>query len=140
MSLVVDASVASKWFLQESDSAMARSILSAGLPLVGPDLVIAEVTNVAWLKHRVGDVTRAHAEQMVASVARLFDSLVSCQELCTRAYEIDAEINHPAYDSFHLALAEKLTCRFVTADGRVLTAIRGRPWAAATVRLSDFRP
>jgi predicted nucleic acid-binding protein len=140
MSVVVDASVASKWFLQESDSAMARSILAAGLPLVGPDLVIAEVTNVAWLKHRIGDVTRVHAEQMVASVAQLFDSLVACQELCTRAYAIAAEITHPAYDCFYLALAERLGCRFVTADSRLLAAVRARAWAATTVRLADFRP
>ena len=43
--LVVDSSVALKWFLKEHDADQAELVLSAGGELLAPDLVLAEVAN-----------------------------------------------------------------------------------------------
>ena len=49
MTLVVDANVAIKWFVEESRSDAARAVLASGEPLVAPDLVVPEVCNAATL-------------------------------------------------------------------------------------------
>ena len=47
MTLVVDASVAIKWFVEESRSDAARAVLTSGESLVAPDLVVPEACNAA---------------------------------------------------------------------------------------------
>ena len=44
--IVIDASVAVKWFLPEQDSDAARAILHFGHDLLAPDLLYAEVGSV----------------------------------------------------------------------------------------------
>jgi predicted nucleic acid-binding protein len=49
VSLIVDASVALKWFLsEEPHGGEALAILRDVAPLIAPDLLIAEVCNAAW--------------------------------------------------------------------------------------------
>ena len=54
--VVVDSSVAIKWFVVEPYSVEAHAILEeyqAGtLTLLAPDLLYAEVGNIVWKKHR----------------------------------------------------------------------------------------
>ncbi len=45
--VVVDASVALKWFVDEAGSNQARLLLIRDLSLVAPDLIVAEVCNAA---------------------------------------------------------------------------------------------
>jgi predicted nucleic acid-binding protein len=53
LTLIIDASVALKWYLSdEPHAAEARAILEAGEPLIAPDIVIAEVCN--WRGAQVG--------------------------------------------------------------------------------------
>jgi predicted nucleic acid-binding protein len=48
--LVVDASVAVKWYVPELDSQRAHLILAGGHRLIAPDLLLAEVGNAdEWL-------------------------------------------------------------------------------------------
>jgi hypothetical protein len=49
-SLVIDASVAIKWFLPEEHSISAIRLLEAGHELLAPDLIFAECGNVLWNK------------------------------------------------------------------------------------------
>ena len=61
MSLVVDASVAFKWFLSEEPHASrALTVLEAGTPLIAPDFLIAEVCNAAWRSARLGRISQLH--------------------------------------------------------------------------------
>jgi predicted nucleic acid-binding protein len=55
VSLVIDASVALKWFLtNEADADIALAIVRDGELLMAPDIVIAEVCNAAWKSARLG--------------------------------------------------------------------------------------
>jgi predicted nucleic acid-binding protein len=47
MILVVDASVACKWFVEEDGSQAAEALLDSGSTLLAPDLLVPEVCNVA---------------------------------------------------------------------------------------------
>jgi len=52
VTLVIDASVACKWFIAEPQSDSAEALLAGGEVLIAPDLIVPEVCNVAWLKLR----------------------------------------------------------------------------------------
>ena len=61
MTVVVDASVATKWFIEESGRERALEVLD--MPLRhAPDLIIADIANVAWKKSilRVGGAVFRH--------------------------------------------------------------------------------
>jgi predicted nucleic acid-binding protein len=71
--LVVDASVAPKWFLlDEPHASQAVAVLQAGAPLIAPDLVIAEVCNVAWRSARVGRISRAQLSEIAVRSPPIF--------------------------------------------------------------------
>ena len=46
--LVVDASIAVKWYVPEANSTQAAAILESGAELLAPDLLVAEVGKVLW--------------------------------------------------------------------------------------------
>ena len=50
--VVVDASVAIKWFVPEVHAETARCLLREGMTLLAPDLIWAEVANALWRKWR----------------------------------------------------------------------------------------
>lgn len=138
MTLVVDASVAAKWFVEEEEgSAEAARLLRRGEGLVAPDLVVPEVCNVAWRKLRAGEMTTGQARAAVEGVAQLFDDLVPAARLAPRSFAIARELDHPVYDCFYLALAETQDARFVTADRRLIARFAETPWARRLASLYD---
>ena len=47
MKLVVDASVAIKWMIEEQDSALADRLLDGAHDFLAPELIVAEVISAA---------------------------------------------------------------------------------------------
>jgi predicted nucleic acid-binding protein len=144
VTLVIDASVACKWFVSEPQSDQAEELLAGDEPLIAPDLIVPEVCNVAWLKLRRCEITFDQASAMVDGLPELLDEVVSPGQLAARALAIANALAHPAYDCFYLALAELRDTRLVTADRRPPTADRrpqavgqlaGTHWARLVVSL-----
>ena len=52
MTLVVDASVALKWVIEEDDSDGRASAAAFGEPLTAPDFLATECANVLWARAR----------------------------------------------------------------------------------------
>lgn len=139
MTLVVDASVAFKWFLSgESDGDLALGILRDGDLLVAPDLVIAEVCNAAWKSARLGRITPVQVREIATALPRYFDKLVASALLATRAVEISEQLDHPVYDSLYLALAEAEQARVVTADSHLAGKVRRTQWKNRVAHLPDI--
>ncbi len=138
MSLVVDASIACKWFIDEEGAARARNILLGNRNLLAPDLVIAEVCNAIWKNVSAGRISSDHATAAMDELPRLFDSLIPCNQLGARALAIAASLDHPVYDCFYLALAELNDARVVTADARLLGRLAGTSWAQRVVGVDDL--
>ena len=127
MNLIVDASVAIKWGIEEAGSPAAHALLSRP-GLIAPDLVIAEIANTLWKKEQRGELTAAHRPVAFAASTRSFDEFTPCGPLATRALELAAALRHPAYDCFYLALAEARGGTFVTADARLLRVLHQGGW------------
>jgi predicted nucleic acid-binding protein len=137
VTLVVDASVACKWFLAETDADHAEALLAGGSLLLAPDLIVAEVCNVACLKLRRREIAADQAAAIVDGLPDLLDELVPSAQLAPRAFAIASALSHSAYDCFYLALAELRGMRLVTADQRLVGRLAKTPWAPLVTSLGD---
>lgn len=131
---VVDASVAVKWLVAESLSDEASSLLDAGLTLLAPALLFAEAANALWAMHRRGDVDR---DELAGAVDLLRTAPVttprSMRQLAASATRLSADLGHPVYDCFYLALAIHEQHPVVTADTRFWEKIRDHPYLSDRV-------
>jgi predicted nucleic acid-binding protein len=119
MALIVDASVAIKWFIDEPGSEAARRLWRDEPELLAPDLVVAEVCNAAWRKVRLGQCDPAQAKEIAARLRHGMLALRPTVPLASRAIELALDLDHPVYECFYLALAEGEKARLVTADRRL---------------------
>lgn len=135
--IVVDASVAFKWFKDEEGSEAARELLLEH-GLSAPEIVIAEVLNAAWRAARIGAIEHEQLPAVARELPRCFSSLAPLVPLAARATEMARALDHPVYDCFYLALAERSDATLVTADGRLLARLQGTPWHAMTRALDEL--
>ena len=109
-----------KWVADEPLSDRARAIYLAD-DCMAPALIIAEVGNAMWKKQRRGIVT-AQQTQDAMRVLPQHLRLVDLETLAPRAAAIAGELDHPIYDCFNLALAERERWPLVSADQKLLAA------------------
>ena len=135
--LVVDASVAAKWVLNEPDSPAARRLFTRGT-LLAPDLLWAELGSLLWRRHRQGEFSAPEAREMMIDLRTLPVRSHALFPLLPLALEIGMAISHSVYDCIYLALADREDCRFVTADRRLRNAVGSGPWAPAVISLAEL--
>jgi predicted nucleic acid-binding protein len=125
--IVVDSSVAIKWFVVELYSVEAHYILEeyqAGtLTLLAPDLLYAEVGNIVWKKHRFQGLAAEDAEEVLAAFRLVTFMATSCVALLEEAYRLAVTHQRTVYDAMYLALSLRENCRWVTADERIVNAL-----------------
>ncbi len=117
----VDASVAVKWVIPEDHSASALQLLDeaieAGVQMVAPPHIIAEVTNAIFKRLRSGELDRDGALLRAASFAGIPLQLVHPQGLMEWAIGLSDDFSWDTpYDAMYLAVGELLDCRVWTAD------------------------
>ena len=126
---VVDASVAVKWLVEEDHSDEATSLIDSGSRLVAPALLFAEATNALWAIHQRGEMS---ADDMAEAVDTLRAAPVALPtpmpDLAPAASRLGADLGHPVYDCFYLALAIQTQYPVVTADKRFHDKVRGHPY------------
>jgi len=117
--VVVDASVAIKWFVPEELSGDARRWLTAEYELLAPDLLWAEVGNVLWKKHRRRELEARTAVRLLRDFGRIPLQLHGAGRWTGAALELALRHGITVYDGLYLALAAGHACRLVTADRRL---------------------
>ena len=127
--LVVDASVAAKWFLPEPDAAAAVALLDGRHHLAAPDLIRAEVGNTLWKLNARGLLSADEAVEMVEHFMSMPVEVYDSASLLAAALEIAIATRRTVYDSLYLALAVELDARVVTADVRWVHAMTGNPFS-----------
>ena len=119
-SVVVDSSVAIKWFVQQPCSNEAHLVLdqyrSGSLQLLVPDLLYAEYGNIVWKKHRLQGLVAADATAIIPALQTLPLSITVTSSLPTDAYHLAAAHQRTVYDMMNVALSVREQCRLVTAD------------------------
>ena len=118
MNLVIDASVAIKWFAPESLSREAERLLDGGDALFAPDFLLVECDNIIWKKVRLGELARSDGDVDLGALRSGPIDFVGTRSLVERALQLAHDIDHPLYDCLDLAAAEAVDVTVVTADRR----------------------
>lgn len=120
MTLVIDASVATKWVLPEIGAERAARLRESGEDCIAPSLLVAEIGSAVWKYARRGELTAAQAISAIELATALMTRLVPLNDLATRAVEFAIRLDHPIYDCFYLALAAREDVALITADRKLL--------------------
>jgi predicted nucleic acid-binding protein len=119
--IVVDASIAAKWYLNEPGSAEAATLLTSAAVLIAPTLIRVEVNGAILRRYREGKLSLERAKEacdlwdadLVSGALRL----VPDDDLIVPARDIAFQIRHAIQDCLYLAAAvETGSARLVTAD------------------------
>jgi len=134
---VIDASVAAKWLFDEPESELADLLLSRGDLLLAPDLLHAEIGNVVWKRLDRGELdprkTAAILDELLGVPVKLFPVSGFIRE----AVHIAHRYRRTFYDASYLALAIQESCALITADLRLLNALRNTPMGDHVRPLSE---
>jgi predicted nucleic acid-binding protein len=127
--IVVDSSVVIKWFVVEPHSTEARRLLdeyqNGAIELLAPDLLHAEVGNIAWKKHRFQGMAAPDAQLIVDGFRGLKFTLTSTADLLDDAFRLAVAHQRTVYDMMYVALGLRNNCRIATADEKLVNALSG---------------
>lgn len=126
--VVVDASLAVKWLVEEEDSDKAHAVLQSwvaqDITRIAPYLMPFEVANVLHRRVLRGELSVGDSTRIIA---RLLESRLELHQppgLHVRALQLASQLNQSAaYDAHYLALAESVGCELWTADARFYRAV-----------------
>lgn len=133
---VVDASVAVKWVIEETES--TRALALKGSRLYAPDLWVAECANVLWKKAARNEISAGEAEAAALALEAADVELIATRPLLARAVGLATRLGHAAYDCLYLLAAADLGVPLVTADTRLAMLARRKEAPAAVIALSDL--
>jgi predicted nucleic acid-binding protein len=124
--LVVDASVAAKWFNVEELSDKAANVKDAhvkgDIDLAAPIHLLYEVGNSIWRNKQLSDNDACDA---ISSIIRLDIQLFEpTVQRAQRAMEIARQVETSFYDAVYLQVAEEMKVPILTADQKQIRAGR----------------
>jgi predicted nucleic acid-binding protein len=120
VTIVVDASVALKWVLDEDDSQAAAALREE--ELIAPALWLLEAANALWRRARTGELTNGEAAERLAELSNAPVATVGIEPYLASALDLASAIGHPVYDCLYLAVAIHHKTQLVTADRRFAAA------------------
>ena len=139
-SLVVDASVAIKWYLPEIHADAAIRCLDEKYNLLVPDLFLAEFGSILWKKCRIGEITHTEALTIFSALGRVPINNYRLEELILPAFELATRMDRTIYDSIYLALAVSRKCKLLTADRKFYNAVSASPYSENIHWVEDDLP
>ncbi len=133
MKLVIDASVALKWILDEPDKEAALSLINEDL--CAPSFWMIEAADVLWRRARRLEITAQEARYGLSTLHDAPVRTVPDAGLLNPAFDLAARLTHPVYDCLYIALAVSEHRTLVTADKRLHLVASRDPILAPHVQL-----
>lgn len=124
MKLVIDASVAVKWYIEENWNDEADQILTQNYTLIAPDFILVESANIFWKKVIKQELKQSEAHHNLELLTLSFDDYISSHNLYSQSLQLAFETNHSIYDMMYLSAAVQSNTMVVTADQKFLTPFK----------------
>jgi len=123
--MIIDTSVALKWFITEADSDLADRLLSRS-DLKAPAVLKIEIGYVLTKRLRQRTLTLGQARDIWRDLP---GSILLTEDgaLLDAAFELSLALGSAFYDCVYLAQAVRDDDVVVTADQRFIEAVRSRP-------------
>ncbi|MBI3282455.1 type II toxin-antitoxin system VapC family toxin [Candidatus Curtissbacteria bacterium] len=122
--VVVDTSVAYKWFSPENEEFLyeALALLKNPSALIAPDLIIYELAN-SWATK-----TKLKNSQIKIFLKDFEEAEIKIEpvsfELIRRAIDFSRKYHVSVYDATYAMLASEKGCNFVTADSKFVAKVK----------------
>jgi predicted nucleic acid-binding protein len=136
--IVIDASLAVKWYLAEPWADEAEAMLAEHLGEIStPDIFLSEVVGALVRQANINKPRRRDIQGSITRFIALFENggLVAVRsepEKIAQASQLALDLGHPLKDCIYLALAMELGCELVTCDARFAAKAKG-VWAGVRV-------
>ena len=130
--LIVDASIAVKWLLDEEGSENARKAVQ-GYDLAAPAFLQLEIFHVVWRRTRRGEVTSAQLRDALPALTRIIANFEPDGSLVAKAADIAVAHALAIYDCLYLALALQYEAPLITADQKQFATARRLRIKAETI-------
>lgn len=135
--MVLDASVAAKWFFAEDQADPSLRLAYSQTHLHVPELFVSEFSSILLKQIRRSALDGSEASWMFeAVIGRVIVS--GAVPAGAHALEIAMMAGISAYDAIYVALAEAMGIRFVTADERLVRAMEVTPYSELVILVSGF--
>lgn len=122
--LIVDASVAAKWFVEEESSEAALSVLNKGNQLHAPDFLWLEMDSIIckWIRRKA--ISVEEGSEIRETLGQFPIQLHAFTPCLDTAFTIANQTGQSIYDCLYIALAALLKGRMVTADRKLYDALK----------------
>lgn len=129
--VVVDASLAIKWVIDEPYTSEALALLSEWgtrqVSIIAPSLLTFEAVNAIYKRVSRNQLSLGEARRALADLLLITPVLDHEPDIHIRALELAHQFNQRAsYDAHYLALAGREGCPYWTADERLWNTVRDR--------------
>jgi predicted nucleic acid-binding protein len=128
--IVLDASVAVKWFLPEARETLtieAKALLNSygnsDVEFIVPDLFWVEFAGILWKAIRRDRYPKPSAEAALLSLTQFNFPTFPSLNLLDKAFQIATGFDRTVYDSVYVALAEQTKSQLITADEKLANSL-----------------
>ncbi|WP_170314560.1 type II toxin-antitoxin system VapC family toxin [Aquibium carbonis] len=136
MILIVDSSVAVKWFTNEPRNDIAKRIILLDAELIAPEWGLAEIGNALWRKVRRSELTFDQALEAIREVSRQLEWVRCTTATMVSALELGRRLDHSIYDCLFLALAlERSDAKLITDDDKFAAKAASSGFGATVMKL-----
>ncbi len=132
--MIVDASVAYKWIVDESLSDEAELLVTKAM-LRAPDVMLAEVGHAVTKRVRRGEILVAGLAEGLSRIPKIVALETSSVDV-SAALDWAVRLNHSFYDCLYLAMAERCEETLITADAVFVRKV-ATTYAASRVLLLE---
>ena len=137
--LVIDASVAVKWFVSEEASDKADEVSASSYTLLAPRLILIEVANALARKATQKLITPLEAAEFVRTLPQFLSGLLDVDDLIEPALQNACSHRHPIYDFVYIEAARRRDTKVLTADQKFIAKVKGTNLAKLVIPLSEWR-
>jgi predicted nucleic acid-binding protein len=139
--LVIDASVAAKWFVPEHHHEQATMLLQAlragDTELVSPDLIFSEIGSALCAKVRSGELSHEEVAEALLDFVQTPVTIVGGVDLALAAHAVVRATGASFYDAMYVAAAEAAAVPLITGDEELARLLSDTRYSQLVVRLAD---
>lgn len=119
MIVVLDASAAIKFVIQQNFTNKFSGYIKNADWVIAPNIFISEVTNVFWKYHQFDDLPLDITESLMNKTMRLIDDVIETGDLYQEAFSLSCQSIHPVYDSMYLICARRYNGILASVDKKL---------------------